>query len=148
MKIIKRIEDDVVLYAGDDLVLDKAGAQGKGWRSSIVTKDTAILLDVDSLPPNFIGGGWAYIGSTWISNAEGDAHAEKRNIERTAVVKAALKNQALDALTVTDLVALRCVKAGMPFPSDWWDYVTDLRAIVNGDDGPLPKQPAYPGESR
>lgn len=55
-----------------------------------------------------------------------------------------LKGQAFSALSKSDLVAIRCVKAGTSFPVDWWEYVTALRTIVNGGDGPLPAQPEYP----
>lgn len=55
-----------------------------------------------------------------------------------------LKGQAFSALVKSDLVAIRCVKAGTPFPVDWWEYVTELRAIMNGAAGPLPGQPEYP----
>lgn len=52
--------------------------------------------------------------------------------------------QAKAALDATDLTAIRCVKAGVSFPSDWKEYVAALRAIVNGGNGPLPARPSYP----
>ncbi|MFH1158909.1 MAG: hypothetical protein V1721_08575 [Pseudomonadota bacterium] len=55
-----------------------------------------------------------------------------------------LKGQALSALAKSDLVAIRCIKAGTLFPADWWEYVTALRAIMNGAAEPLPAQPEYP----
>lgn len=51
------------------------------------------------------------------------------------------------ALDVSDVTALRCVKAGVAFPSDWRTYVVALRAIVNGSDtssAELPTRPAWP----
>lgn len=47
-------------------------------------------------------------------------------------------------LDKSDIVALRCFKAGVLFPQEWQDYVTALRAIVNGAPGPLPDPPSYP----
>lgn len=55
-----------------------------------------------------------------------------------------LKSEALSALTKSDLVAIRCVKAGIPFPADWQEYVAGLRAVVNGSALTLPEQPEYP----
>jgi hypothetical protein len=49
------------------------------------------------------------------------------------------------ALTASDMVALRCMKAGVVYPAAWLSYVRTLRAIVAGTQtGPLPAQPAYP----
>jgi hypothetical protein len=56
------------------------------------------------------------------------------------------KAQAL--LDKTDLVCLRCYKAGVPFPSDWQKYTADLRIIVSANSGDptstLPLTPTYP----
>jgi hypothetical protein len=59
-----------------------------------------------------------------------------------------LAQQALAALSKTDSVAMRCLKAGIAFPAEWQTYVTALRAMVSGASaGPLPAQPAYPAGS-
>ena len=58
-----------------------------------------------------------------------------------------LQAQAADALSKTDIVAGRCFKAGIAFPSAWQTYTVALRAIVSGTDTistSLPTQPAYP----
>jgi hypothetical protein len=58
-----------------------------------------------------------------------------------------LIGQAKAALISTDMVSLRCFKAGVIFPTDWQTYVTALRAITNGLDTVsirLPTPPAYP----
>lgn len=55
--------------------------------------------------------------------------------------------QAIAALQASDVVALRCLKAGISFPSAWMDYVDALREIVRtptGEPGPLPARPDYP----
>ena len=56
---------------------------------------------------------------------------------------------AKQALEATDQVALRCFKAGIPFPDDWRRYVIELRAIVNAqsESTALPSQPDYPAGS-
>ena len=48
-------------------------------------------------------------------------------------------------LDKTDLVAIRCIKAGVTFPIEWKTYTTDLRALLGSTTaGSLPTQPAYP----
>lgn len=56
----------------------------------------------------------------------------------------ALKSQAQKSLNKSDLVATRCFKAGVPFPSEWQTYVTSLRSIASSGTGSLPDQPPYP----
>lgn len=61
-------------------------------------------------------------------------------------IQAALKAQAHMALETSDLVALRCFKAAVPFPAAWQAYTVALRAIVNGTDTTstsLPAEPAF-----
>lgn len=85
----------------------------------VVPENTADILWVESdvLPPIYIG---------------------------PAQVSAALISQAQAALDKTDSVAIRCLKAGVAFPSEWQTYVTSLRAIVNSGTGAMPTQPDYP----
>jgi len=58
------------------------------------------------------------------------------------------KVKAQIALDRTDIVALRCFKAGVEFPLEWKEYVESLRSIVRTQAGdatqPLPEQPTYP----
>jgi len=58
------------------------------------------------------------------------------------------KAQAQAELDRTDMVALRCWKAGVPFPSTWQKYTQALRAIIRVAPGemppPLPARPDYP----
>ena len=55
-----------------------------------------------------------------------------------------LKAQAQAALYKSDLVALRCIKAGVAFPAAWVAYVSALRGIVSSGTGAMPIQPTYP----
>lgn len=52
------------------------------------------------------------------------------------------------ALDQTDMVALRCWKAGVTFPADWQTYTQALRAVVGAATGdptkPLPTAPSFP----
>lgn len=56
------------------------------------------------------------------------------------------KAQAL--LYATDIVALRCWKAGVVYPPEWLDYTNKLRAIVRAPSGDsyadFPPRPSYP----
>ncbi|WP_286079767.1 hypothetical protein [Pseudomonas sp. 29] len=58
------------------------------------------------------------------------------------------QQDALVALVATDTVALRCFKAGAPYPQDWNEYTWALRNILSADDGnpsePFPVKPDYP----
>ncbi|HET8686995.1 MAG TPA: hypothetical protein VFM18_10070 [Methanosarcina sp.] len=68
-------------------------------------------------------------------------------VPTAAQVQQQLQQQAMVALTITDKVAYRCFKAGVPFPANWQTYTIALRAIVNGTDTTstsLPIQPSYP----
>jgi len=61
-----------------------------------------------------------------------------------AEISSALKLAAYEALQGSDLVAIRCIKAGVVFPLEWQTYVADLRAVINGTLAILPSRPAYP----
>ena len=53
---------------------------------------------------------------------------------------------AMEALSQTDAVALRCFKAGIAFPASWFAHTTRLRNIVNGADkvsSTLPVPPPF-----
>jgi hypothetical protein len=64
-----------------------------------------------------------------------------------SAAKLRLQSDARTVLDVTDLVAFRCFKAGVPYPAEWQSYTLALRSIVNGTDTTstsLPSKPAYP----
>lgn len=59
----------------------------------------------------------------------------------------ALSDLAKTQLAVTDMVALRCLKAGVAYPPDWQTHTIALRNIAAGIDTTstsLPITPAYP----
>jgi len=49
---------------------------------------------------------------------------------------------ALMEIQASDLVAIRCVKAGIPFPADWITYIAALRQVTEKSDMPI--KPPYP----
>ena len=53
------------------------------------------------------------------------------------------KALALAALQESDIGAIRCMKAGLLFPSEWQTYVLALRAVAKSG-SVLPNRPAYP----
>lgn len=60
-----------------------------------------------------------------------------------------LQASAIAALAVSDLVAIRCFKAGVAWPAAWQTYVVALRAIVANpaSASSLPTLPSYPAGS-
>lgn len=57
---------------------------------------------------------------------------------------ASLAQAALDA---SDMTAIRCFKAGVPFPAEWFAYTQTLRNIVKSNNGSLPARPAFPANT-
>lgn len=72
MKIIKRQSDNVVLFTGDDLVLDGDGCRGAGWQLRNINPNELTLETVESIPEQFVGGGWSHTDGIWTSNAIAD----------------------------------------------------------------------------
>ncbi len=68
--------------------------------------------------------------------------ADQQALQATASA-AAQRASAQDALRANDRVALRCVKAGVPYPDAWKDYDQALRAVIDGG-GEMPARPGYP----
>lgn len=72
IKIIKSVSNNVVLFVGDDLVLDEQGCRGAGWQFRNIDPNDLTLETVDSIPEQFIGGGWSYTDGIWTSNQIAD----------------------------------------------------------------------------
>jgi hypothetical protein len=62
----------------------------------------------------------------------------------TVIQAAALRAAAIEALKANDIVAVRCLKAGVVYPSAWQDYDKALRTIIDSGTGTLPQRPDYP----
>lgn len=60
----------------------------------------------------------------------------------------AVQRRARAALEGSDIVAIRCAKAGVKYPAEWQEYDSALRAIVSSQSGDasaaFPDRPAYP----
>lgn len=65
MKIIKNLSDAVVVFAGAALTLADSGASNGDWTAPTVTPDNAVLVDVEALPNDFVGGHYTYAGGVF-----------------------------------------------------------------------------------
>lgn len=72
MKIVKRISDGLVLFAGNDLSIDSDSVNGAGWTFEKIDVTLLTLEDVDALPEFFVTGGWTYQNGEWTTTATGD----------------------------------------------------------------------------
>lgn len=70
MNIIKRKSDNVVIFKGDDLVLDESGCSGKGWKFDKIPTSELVLEKVDDLPAGFVPGLFTYSNGLWGKTAE------------------------------------------------------------------------------
>lgn len=98
------------------------------------------LIPMDSTLPGY----QEYLAWTAAGNTPEPAQTPA---EVVAATQLKLKTAAQAALGSTDVVALRCWKANVPYPADWQAYTTSLRSIVSGTDTTstsLPIRPAYP----
>ena len=86
----------------------------------------------------------ATFGNQPMTAAEIAARQAEEAAYAIAAPIAKAKAEAKTALAASDLTALRCFKAGQPFPAGWKAYVNSLRAIANGGTGPMPVQPDFP----
>lgn len=66
MKACVRNSDNVVLFLGDDLVLDSAGLRSDRFKAPIIKASEYTLVDVTNPPADWIGGGYSYSAGIWI----------------------------------------------------------------------------------
>lgn len=93
------------------------------------------------------GQGWRAVNSSSDIDPATETYSATQPAPIVPAAHKVLQMAAQTALDATDLVCLRCYKAGVTFPAAWQTYTTALRAIVNGTDTTstsLPAQPAYP----
>lgn len=75
IKIVKRVSDNVVLFAGQAFAISGDGVvTGNGWVCRNLTGVDLIIEEVASLPDLYVAGGWTYTGGTWEPNSTGDAY--------------------------------------------------------------------------
>lgn len=83
MKILIRDSDNVVLFAGADLVLTAKGLTGDGFRADFCTTANSTLEEVESLPPYWNGSMYSRIDGIWavVDQAAYDAATHKASLE-------------------------------------------------------------------
>lgn len=91
MNIVKRKSDNVVIFKGDDLVLDKNGCRGKGWEFNKIPASDLILEKVDEIPIGFVPGLCTYSNGVW-----------GKTIEANEIATRDLSTYANQALMVVD----------------------------------------------
>lgn len=110
------------------------------------------IIDYDQMPENpppGYGDGFvavasdiAQIGWTWDGE---DLNPPPIDLDEA---KEIYKLNTQNVLSKTDLVALRCFKAGVAFTEGWVSYTQALRTIISSPNidptQPLPTQPPYP----
>lgn len=88
------------------------------------------------------------LGKRIVAGQDGAPMLADQPAPTTTELWASHQVQAQVALDASDMVALRCFKAGVAFPSDWLTYVNALRVVVRTSSGDptqaLPTRPAYP----
>lgn len=65
MKIIKLIDNNVVVYAENNLILNENGSYGSGWYDARYTTTNCVLEIVSELPKIYANNAYSYDG-TWV----------------------------------------------------------------------------------
>lgn len=72
MKIIKCQSNNVVIFAGNNLVIENNACRGDGWTFDKIDVTLLAVETVDSIPAGFVGGGWTYLDGIWTANEIGE----------------------------------------------------------------------------
>ena len=126
MKIIKRTDNNLVLFAGDDLALQAGMCSGKGWLFRNPEGIALMLEEVGSLPDSFVPNGWTHDAGTWTSNAIAEAHmSEEEKAEVPILITMRQARLALLAagllVTVNDFIATQSDEIKI-----YWEYSQEL----------------------
>ena len=74
IKIVRRISDQVVLFAAPELSLSNTTVIGEGWTCKNLDVTQLEVLEVDSLPEYYVAGGWMYDSGVWTLNSTGNQY--------------------------------------------------------------------------
>lgn len=72
MQIIKRISNNIVIFAGNNLAIENNVCRGDGWTFDKIDVTLLTVESVDSIPAGFVGGGWIYLDGVWTVNEIGE----------------------------------------------------------------------------
>lgn len=90
MKIIKRISNNVAIFAGNNLAIENNACRGDGWTFDKIDVTLLKVETVDSIPDGFVGGGWTYLDGVWTANEIGEqALLPEKRAEKIAELQAA-----------------------------------------------------------
>lgn len=133
MKIIKRISDNLVVYAEENLELTENGCYGNGWFCKNHTTENSVLEDVDSLPEDFIGGGWTYNNEIWSQTDFASVYISEKNSVRVpqSVTMRQARLALSDAGILTDVI--NYMNASDIETQIYWEtsrYINRLHPIV------------------
>ena len=120
MTIKARIEDDIVVE-----IFDSGEAVFPPFHPTLIWVDCPSETQI----------GWSYSNSNFAPPPA----------DTLAQLWAERQRNALALLQNNDVIAIRCVKAGVPYPTEWLSYDVALREIVHAETGdpkvPLPSAP-------
>lgn len=85
------------------------------------------------------GKGWRAVGGPNDINSD-----ETYSATQPVLTPDNSANEAIQALSQSDITILRCVENGITVPDSWRDYRKALREIVTNGTGTLPTKPEYP----
>lgn len=103
----------------------------------------------DGLGFRIVFDGWdLYPGETLYDHELSESEKMEHLPDYVPLAWRNIQYNARTELVLSDMVAIRCFKAGLDFPPEWREYVETLRVIVrtrSGDVGTeLPVAPHYP----
>jgi hypothetical protein len=81
------------------------------------------------------------VGPVWVDAVGGEP--TQADVDAVLTPPPDYRVLAMTALQESDLVAIRCFKAGISFPPEWQAYVLALRSVLNTG-STLPVRPSYP----
>ncbi|NBQ67526.1 MAG: DUF4376 domain-containing protein [Nitrosomonadaceae bacterium] len=116
MKIIKRIFNNVVIFAGNNLVIENNACRGDGWAFDKIDVTLLKVETVDSIPDGFVGGGWTYLDGVWAANEIGE--------------QAFLPEKRAEKISEFTEIATREIYADMEYQGHTFSTGQDSRALL------------------
>lgn len=99
VKVLRKISDNVVLYAGNELTVDADGAHAPGWFYPLLNNTNAEVVEAVDLPANFCRGGYSYDGSWSVADQSRiDARIAKKNAAANERAVLEDERQVIDSL--------------------------------------------------
>lgn len=116
MKIIKRRDNNVVIFFGADLALDESGCSGAGWKLRNIDPNDLVLDEAAEIPDGFVGGGWTYASGVWTINTVGE--------------QALLPAKRAEKIAELQAIGLALVYSDIAHAGQTWKTDSDSRALL------------------